>query len=278
MITELDKVDFIKCKSLISEQGQVEASAIIEGNNPGRIFVDNTISPSSGVIWLGNNDGFIFFGNPHNEEFNLSLNKFIDTKILPDAVGLGLDYFEAMATHSGWNKTLENLFKHRELMSWNQRVYKLRKDHFKPEHEPSVDQDYVTMKVTKSMFYNREVPIKNIEFLQAKILELWETLTDFFNKGIGYCIVHQNKIVSLCISGFVGHNVHGIAIETLTAYQGKKLGQKVAHQFVYHCLKNSIVPYWDCMEMNKPSIAVAESIGFTLEYDYISYEFLFVKS
>ncbi|WP_265413186.1 hypothetical protein [Bacillus thuringiensis] len=32
--------------------------AVIEGVNPGRIFVDNISSPNSGLIWLGNNDGF----------------------------------------------------------------------------------------------------------------------------------------------------------------------------------------------------------------------------
>ncbi|MBM7583982.1 hypothetical protein JOC86_000519 [Bacillus pakistanensis] len=41
--------------------------AVVEGINPRRIFVDDHVSPSSGLIWLGNNDGFIFIGNENND-------------------------------------------------------------------------------------------------------------------------------------------------------------------------------------------------------------------
>lgn len=49
---------FYRCNSLVNEQGKLEVKAVIEGVNPGRIFVDNIFSPNSGLIWLGYNDGF----------------------------------------------------------------------------------------------------------------------------------------------------------------------------------------------------------------------------
>lgn len=58
MISELNKADFYKCNSLVNQKGQLEVKAVIAGLNPGRIFVDNIYSPNSGLIWLGNNDGF----------------------------------------------------------------------------------------------------------------------------------------------------------------------------------------------------------------------------
>lgn len=60
MILELHNLEFWKCRKLLNEQGQLEAKAVVEGINPGRIFVDEPVSPSTGMIWLGNNDGFIF--------------------------------------------------------------------------------------------------------------------------------------------------------------------------------------------------------------------------
>ncbi len=51
--------------------------------NPGRIFVDNETSPNSGLIWLGNNDGFFFIGNAENEEFNKEMNHLINNVIKP---------------------------------------------------------------------------------------------------------------------------------------------------------------------------------------------------
>lgn len=60
MICELSKNDFYKCSGLVNEQGQLEVKAVIEGGNPGRIFVDNISSPNSGLIWSGNNDCFFY--------------------------------------------------------------------------------------------------------------------------------------------------------------------------------------------------------------------------
>lgn len=97
----------------------------------------------------------------------------------------------------------------------------------------------------------------------------------FFNEGIGYCIVYDDVIVSVCFSGFVFENIHCIDIETIEGYQGRKLAQKIAHSFVKDCLENDIIPYWDCMELNKPSVAVVENVGFTNVFNYVGYYFLF---
>lgn len=58
MISELNKSNFYKCKGLVNDNGQLEVKAVIKGVNPGRIFVDNLVSPNSGLIWLGSNNGF----------------------------------------------------------------------------------------------------------------------------------------------------------------------------------------------------------------------------
>lgn len=273
MIMELYKTDFYKCKNLLHQQGQLEVKAVVEGVNPGRIFVDNLTSPNAGLVWLGNNDGFIFIGNEENEQFNEQIDHFIETVIQPEALKVGLHWFEAIGNHPNWNTTIEKIFQHRKLGSWNQKVYMLEKHDYRDENEPSIKQEYSIKKLNKAIF---ESPIENIDFLHAKISEFWSSPESFFQKGIGYCAVHNEKIVSVCLSGFVVGNVHCIDIETLEEHQGNKLAQKVAHHFVQDCLKHGMIPYWDCMESNKPSIAVAENIGFTNTFNYVGYEFPFV--
>lgn len=275
MISELKQSDFHKCFEIINEQGQLEAKAIITGVNPGRIFVDNLITPKSGLIWLGNNDGFIFIGDESNEKFNKELNAFIDHVITPEAKRIGLKWFEGVGNHQKWNNTIELLFKHRELGSWFQRVYMLKKENYKHEREPVLEQGYTVHKITKPLYENYNNSIKNIEFLHSKILEFWSSPDSFYSEGIGYCIVYNNEIVSVCFSGFVFENIHCIDIETLEVHQGKKLAQIIAHRFVKDCFENNMVPYWDCMEVNKPSIAVAENLGFCNTFNYVGYEFSF---
>lgn len=94
--------------------------------------------------------------------------------------------------------------------------------------------------------------------MQSKIEAFWSSTDIFLSKGMGYCIIHRQEIVSTCISGSVAANVHGIDIETIEAHQGKNLAQTLAHHYVQECLKNIWIAYWDCMDMNKPSIAIVK--------------------
>lgn len=167
------------------------------------------------------------------------------------------------------------MFKKRKLGSWNQRVYTLHKDDYSYNDEFSITQGYKLMKVCKDIFENKGNSIKNIAFLRSKILESWSSSETFFHNGMGYCMIYKNEIVSLCFSGFVAGNVHAVTIETIEEHRGKKLAQNIAKAFVNDCLDNNKIPYWDCMESNKSSIAVAENIGFRNIFNYIGYEFSF---
>ena len=273
MITELNKLDFYKCKDLLNKNGQLEAKAIIEGVNPGRVFVDHVDAPTSGLIWLGNDDGFIFIGDENNDAFNNELNTFLDQTIKPDALLGGLQWFEGVGNHPKWNQTIEKVFNTRPLGSWNQRVYTLQKSDYTYTSEVVIDQAYRVVKLTTALYENKE--IANIDFLHSKILEFWSSPEAFFQQGIGYAVLSQNEVASICFSGFVVENFHCIDIETVKSHQGKKLAQRIAQAFAEDCLQHNLVPYWDCMESNKPSVAVAEKIGFKRAFDYKGYEFPF---
>ena len=275
MISELKKAEFLLCKDLLNEQGQLEAKAVIEGVNPGRVFVDDYKTPTTGLVWLGNNDGFLFIGDERNEKFNAEINHFIDTVITPEARKVDLAWFEGVGNHKKWDKVIEKLFEHRKLGCWNQRVYTLQKDDYKRNYPLPIEHGYSVVKISDTLYSNTDQAMTNIEFLYSKIAEFWSSAEEFFQEGIGYCIVCKNEIVSVCFSGFVVDNVHCIDIETLEEHQGKKLAQRVAAAFVEDCLDNNLVPYWDCMESNKPSVGVAENLGFRNRFNYKGYEFPF---
>ncbi|MGG1629781.1 GNAT family N-acetyltransferase [Rossellomorea sp. NRS-1567] len=271
MISELDPTEFYKCKPLLVQRGLLESKAAIEGMHSDRIFVDDLLSPASGFIWLGSNNGFIFIGNEENTGFNSQLSHHFNTVIKPDAKRMGLTGFEAIGDHPKWNKMIKNVFGE-NLKVYNQKVYELQKQHYIQKHEPFLEKGYETVKITKSILENNDCETyQNIEFLQSKVLQFWPSFDKFLHHGLGYMVVYKNEIVSVCFSGVVAGNVHGIDIETLPHHQGKKLAQKGAHAFVQDCLENEIIPYWDCMEINQPSVAVAENIGFRNKLNYMWY-------
>ncbi|MFQ3545675.1 GNAT family N-acetyltransferase [Halobacillus rhizosphaerae] len=273
MIRELDKTEFYKCKKLINDEGHLEVKAVLEGNNPGRIFVDHIDSPEAGLLWLGNNDGFFFIGDEESDAFNNHINDFINKVIFPEAKKLGLHNFIAIGNHSRWNHTIETIFERLSMQRTNQNVYMLENKHYKENNEPTIDRDYTVLKINKMLYENKNHTFENIGFLRSKILEFWSSPEDFFQKGMGYGIAYNNKIVSLCFSGFVAENVHGIDIETIEDHQGNKLGQKAAHCLVKNCVSKGVTPYWDCEEANTPSNTIAENTGLKIYLNYFVYIF-----
>lgn len=275
MIYELDKTDFRKCKKLLNPNGQVEAKAIIRGTNPGRIFVNNLDNPSAGLIWSGNNDGFFFIGDKPDSQFTDHINDFIDTVIKTDAKKADLNWFEGIGNHEGWDNSLNELFKHRETSSWKQIVYTLNDKYDFPMLPQLIPRHYQLREITRSFYDNNDYSIHNSRFLHSKIETFWSSPSDFFDNGIGYCILEDNKIVSICFTSFVYRNTHCIDIETLASHQNKQLAQFAAYAFVQRCIYENIVPYWDCMDSNTVSRKVAEKVGLSKSFSYTGIEFLF---
>jgi len=275
MIIELGHSDFHLCRSLLNNEGQLEAKAVIEGVAPGRVYVDDASKPTSGIVWLGNNDGFIFIGNEANKLFNNSLNSFIDNVIANEAKIVGLDCFEAIGNHNKWDAVLEVLFVERDIKSWNQKVYTLDRSDLNVNVQLNLEEGYEIVKLTESLYKNEtHHRITNIEYLHEKILEFWSLPEHFFNEGLGYCALFNYEIVSICFSGFVVNKTHCIDIETNANHRGKKLAQTLTHLFAEECLNQNCTPYWDCMESNTASRAVVERNGFKNIFNYKGYYFM----
>ncbi|WP_424474940.1 GNAT family N-acetyltransferase [Oceanobacillus kimchii] len=190
-----------------------------------------------------------------------------------EALKLGLNWFEAIGNHNKWDETIKRVFENRNIGSWNQRVYSLQKNDYKDNYIQPIAQGYSIVKISEKLYNNSPRSIENMDFFHSKILEFWSSPEKFLRNGIGYCIIYKNEIVSVCFSGFVANKIHCMDIETLEEHRGNKLAQRVALTFVEECMDKHLIPYWDCMESNKPSIAVAESIGLKNVFNYKGYEF-----
>lgn len=273
MIYELQKDQFMNCNHLLDKERHIEVQAIIEGNNSGRIFVDDASQPRSSLVWLGNLDGFVFIGDANNAIFNFEIKKVLREQIAQEAAYLDLKWFEGFGHQVGWDCAIREILCERSYEESNQKVYTLYEDAYKIYNEPTINETYTVLKVTKENLVTYSLLEQS--FFVSQITSFWNSVELFFEKGIGCVILHGNQVVSLCFSGFVSGNTHTANIETIPEHRGKSLAKKVAHVFVQECFKQGYVPYWDCMEVNKPSIAIAESLGFTNIFDYIVYEYQF---
>lgn len=189
---------------------------------------------------------------------------------------VGLDYFEVMGNDSKCDSVIESIFKEYHLESWSQRVYKLKHQDDVVKKDRVLAEGYQLKEIDRNIYENKDNKIHNIALLQNQILESWASPEEFFSKGIGFCVIKDNHIISICFSVFIVDNIHIISIETLENHRGKKLAQKNAHRFVQACFERGGLPYLDCMEDNEPSISIAEKLGFINEFSYKGYYFPFV--
>lgn len=57
-------------------------------------------------------------------------------------------------------------------------------------------------------------------------------------------------------------------IYTLEEYRGMGLAYCVGSEFIEFCLKNGIIPSWDCDVYNNSSITLATKLGFKAKNEY----------
>lgn len=274
MIFEIEKANFSIIRNLLDEtMDNIEIKAVIEGINPGWVFVDSQKSPQTAMVWAKGIQGFYFVGDPNNPDFNNCINDFIDNEIEPKAVKQGLNRFEFSGETENWCSVLEEIFINKKLEKSQQYIYKLKKDSWQDYQKRKLKDGFELRKINQEIFYDKK--IKNINFLSLEIQRWWNSTEEYLNKTFGYCIMFDNKIVSYCICNFSHGDICTIGIETLDEFRRNGLSQVATEAFVENCLDNQLIPHWECMESNLPSRALAEKLKFNRDSIYTLNSFPF---
>lgn len=272
MIYELEKTLYSLVTPLLEgELINIEIKSVVQGYNPGCVFVDSIDSPSTAMVWSKAIDGFYFIGSEVNDDFNDSINDYIDRIIAPRAKVLGLKYFEFSGTSKAWDKTINRIFKDRSLDRSIQLTY-IHKHLDTISDDSKLSKELKLVTIDPLFFTNN---ISNLDFAKTMILDWWNSIEDFYKFGVGYCLFDGNMIVSCCVSSCVTNDAMGSHTVTLDEYRGKGLAKVLIKEFLKYCRDNDFKPNWDCMDKNTGSKALAESCGFSKVYDYILYDFKF---
>lgn len=271
MIYELKESEFHRIEHMMEgDLINLEIKSVANRYNPGWIFVDNVKSPKSALVWSKGIEGFYFLGEENNLEFTDYLDTYITDVIISRAKNMGLNRFEFSGTSKEWDIALEKVFENRKLSRSKQFVYK-HKNTAKSLKKQNKLPDCVSVRKVDEEFLRTN--IENIDFVKEKVLEWWNTFEDYYNKGIGYCVISENTIVTSCISSFVSDDAMQSHIVTLEKYRKRGFAKMAVSEFLRYCMKNNHEPYWDCMETNVGSREVSESLGYCKDFEYRLYSF-----
>ncbi|MBC8492263.1 MAG: GNAT family N-acetyltransferase [Chloroflexi bacterium] len=100
--------------------------------------------------------------------------------------------------------------------------------------------------------------------------ENFHSVEDFLSRGIGYCVVYKNRIVSAATSMAMCTTAIDIEIETSPDFRRRGLGTVVGARLVLHCLENGMEPKW--LAANPISERLALKLGYSKSGTYETFE------
>ena len=120
-------------------------------------------------------------------------------------------------------------------------------------------------------------PVKNIKFVNDKILNYWDSIDAFHPKANGYCLIIDNIVASLAITGWIAGSTHTISIETIEDYRCKGYAKFCASALISRYFQKGYIPHWECESANIASAKLAQGFGFIKLNDYLCYGFKISK-
>jgi len=269
MIRELKKRDYEKVRPLFEElEWNLITSAVIEGTSPGRVYADRVEGPRTAFMCTV--EGYYLAGHYDNDEFNTSLNKIIFERIfVGDTVRRG-ETDVAIGFHpDSWKEKMPIIFQGRIPLTTARRHYvctESKVDHWMDHVPKGVQVQRIDEKLLRTP--QLEIP----EHVTGWMKTNWGSISDFMEKGFGFCTLHDKRIVSWSIADCVSGKACEIGIHTREDYRRQGLATLTVAAAVDYFLSSGFRQVgWHCDEYNLGSIGVAEKVGFKLERKYIQY-------
>ena len=105
--------------------------------------------------------------------------------------------------------------------------------------------------------------------LAESLVYNFDSLDDFVERGVGYGIGHEGRIISGCSSFAISSHSLEFEIQTHPSYQRRGFASATAAAMIEHCLDKGLEPCWDAH--NNVSVALATRLGFIDPTPYTAY-------
>lgn len=262
---ELTALSFAQIKPLSANlHFCVPLQAVLEGNAPGRVFVDQAHAPPSAFVWT--RWGYYYLlGSSHNAAFVSALAQQLADELLPASLAGGEPEPILYPDDPGWKTHWETLFEGRQTFEIYRRVHAFDRAAFDrlPDWRAHIPAGFAITRIDRDLLAQTGD--------RFGLGQTWSSVDDFAEKGIGFAVWNGDKLASTCLSAFVGAGKAEISIHTDEAYRRRGLAQLAAQAFIGACLQQGLTPNWECFWDNEPSVALAQKLGFEMRFDHPVY-------
>jgi len=245
--------------------------ATVEGNNPGRIFVDQLDHPR--LAFALTVEGYFLAGESGDPEINRSLRHFLKERIFSGEVFVNGDESLSLAVHpESWEDRLPELIPGYEAEKLPRYHYLCRKVEY--DWCNHVPEGYYVRQLDNALLYNPTIHFTGPLSNWMEIEQMWGSIDNFLANGISYCILTGDQVVAWCTSDCMAGDRIDVGVITHPKHRRRDLAKVVVAATVEHCLRHGFKAVgWHCNVENRPSWKTAERVGFhkNREYNYYYY-------
>lgn len=259
-IHEIEPKDYEKLRPIFADLAviQLNVVAILDGTCPGRVYADDVARPRTAYMISG--DGHYLAGATGNQAFNEALNAALPRD----------HYFVLLCDPELWSGALDVVLRHTYAIRSTRHYYMLAQ-HRMPDWQDHIPEGFSMRRIDADLLATER---KNRDGIVEWILEEWKSVDDFFERGFGFCLVHEDDdvVVSWSLSDYVSGDRCEMGIETDWNYRRQGLGTMTAAATAAYALAQGFdTTGWHCWHNNVGSIGVAGKVGFEKTADYDIY-------
>ena len=254
LMIELSVDAFPSVEPLLKDfQHCIPLNGVLDGKHAGRVFVDDAAVPSSAYVWTPWGYHYLA-GISKDGAFLSTLREKLIDDIQPQSAACGEPDILLTLVPEALTPVLVDIMPtpyvvnlHRSIFTFNQSKFLTLQD------------------------WKRRIPSGNtIEYIDANLAfqlaehinATWRSADEFLECGFGYCLLNGSDIVSVCLSAFMARGEVEIGVSTEQDYRWCGYGSLTAAAMIKYCLDNGLSPNWECFWDNKPSIGLANKLGF----------------
>ena len=231
----------------------VAVVSVLDGTIDGEVWVDNPANPQVAVV--ANGDGYYLGGTPDAEAETLGGLR----EIIPDWAYL------FAAPH--WVPHLPRAWSNAFAIPHP----RVRMGYMAGVALPAprqLDSGFEILPIDRALFDRNP---GNIEALEDCV-EGWTSPEAFFNLAVGYCALHNGRIVSHSLTDSVSGQRCEVGVGTESDFRRQGLGRMVASMTIAECVRRGLHGVeWHSHASNKGSIAIGGSIGLSELDRHVAY-------
>lgn len=274
MLKELKQNEFKRIFPLVDQVDYwLALRAAAEGTNPGQIFVDDVDSPHTcfGLTV----EGYLLAGDYHNEKTNDDLRSFLAEQIFTGNIYVRNKkaMFLAIIPET-WEVKLPELIPTHHIIKRKRYHYVCRAVTF--DWRSSIPEGYTVRRVDFTLLNDTRIRFPDILKRWMNIDEQWGTVDNFVEKGVSFCVLHGQKVVSWCSPDCVAGDQIDVGVITHPDHRQRGLAAVSVAATAEYCFDHGFSAVgWHCNAANIGSWKTAEKVGFNREHEYAEYFYVY---